>query len=245
MYFCALIMIPQWQKGIVTSVEQATPNTRRYRIEMPEVSSFPFKPGQFVTLDLPISEQRNKRWRSYSIASAPDNSNVIELVIAHLLNGVGSNYIFTEVHEGSVLTLRGPQGVFTLPEQLDKELFLICTGTGIAPFRSMVNYIKEHNIPHNHIHLIFGTRRQEDLLYAAELRALEQSMPHFHYYITLSREDWGGHKGYVHKIYEELCKDKPEAQFMVCGWRPMIDEAKERLQQMGYGSKSIHVELYG
>jgi len=240
-------MIPPWQQGIVTRIEQATHNTRRYWIEMPETQVFDFKPGQFVTLDLPIHEQRNKRWRSYSIASMPDGSNVIELVISYIEDGVGTNYIFKEIKEGSTFTLRGPQGVFTMPEHMEKDLYLICTGTGIAPFRSMLHYINAHGIPHGQIHLLFGTRTQGDLLYADEMRELEKMMPKFEYGPTLSREDWEGHKGYVHAIYEKLCCDygyRP-AHFMLCGWRAMIDEAKERILKMGYDKKDIHLELYG
>src|ERR1035437_8560422 len=109
-------MVPQWQTGIVRRIDQATPNTRRYWIELPETHSFNFKAGQFVTLDLPINEQRNKRWRSYSIASMPDGSNVIELLIVHLEGGVATGYIFNEIKVESAITLRGPQGVFLLPE---------------------------------------------------------------------------------------------------------------------------------
>lgn len=239
------IMLPQWQKGVVKRIEQATPNTSRYWIELPETSSFDFKPGQFVTLDLPIHEQRNKRWRSYSIASRPDGSNMIELVIVHLEQGLGSKYMLTDVCIGSVLTLRGPQGVFVLPDELDKDLFLICTGTGIAPFRSMLHHIHQHGLPHSNIHLLFGTRTQDDLLYADEMKGLERSLSNFKYLPTLSREDWNGHRGYVHPIYEQLCAEKQPAQFMLCGWRPMIDEAKARLLAMGYASKDIHIEIYG
>ena len=238
-------MIPQWQQGVVKQIEQATHNTRRYWIEIKDAESFPFKAGQFVTLDLPIHEQRNKRWRSYSIASMPDGKNLIELLIVYVENGAGTNYFFNEVKEGTELTLRGPHGIFTLPSELDKDLFLICTGTGIAPFRSMVHYISEHNIPHKNIHLIFGCRKQEDLLYKDEMAELEAKLPNFKYHPTLSREQWGGRTGYVHKVYEELCAEKPEATFMLCGWRNMIDEAKHKLLDMGYDKKSIHLELYG
>jgi len=240
-------MIPPWQTGIVKQIEQATYNTRRYWIELPDTPVFDFKPGQFVTLDLPIHEQRNKRWRSYSIASMPDGSNVLELVISYIEDGVATNYIFKEITEGSTFTLRGPQGMFTMPEQMEKDLFLICTGTGIAPFRSMLHYINTHSIPHGQIHLIYGTRTQGDLLYAEEMRDLEKMMPKFEYNPTLSREDWEGYKGYVHAIYEKLCCDygyRP-AHFMLCGWRAMIDEAKERILKMGYDKKDIHLELYG
>lgn len=238
-------MIPQWQKGIVKRIEQATANTRRYWIELPETEVFDFKPGQFITLDLPIHPQRNKRWRSYSIASAPDGTNIVELVIVHLEGGLGSSYFFDEVKPGSELTVRGPHGVFTLPQPLVADLFMICTGTGIAPFRSMLYHIHKHNIPHGNLHLIFGTRTRQDLLYTEEMRELEKLVTDFKYHPTLSREEWEGHKGYVHVLYEALCKEKQPAQFMLCGWRDMVDEAKERIVKMGYDHKSIHLELYG
>lgn len=163
-------MVENWYTGIVTKIENATDNTRRFWIQIPELERFDFKPGQFVTLDLPIHEKKNKRWRSYSIASHPDGSNVIELVIVLLEGGAGSTYLFNEVKEGSELTLRGPLGVFVLPETLDTEIFFICTGTGIAPFRAMTHYLKNHQIPHKDIHLIFGSRYEKDLLYADEMR---------------------------------------------------------------------------
>lgn len=239
-------MIPQWQKGIVKRVEQATENTRRYWIELPETPVFDFKPGQFVTLDLPIHEQRNKRWRSYSIASSPDGSNVIELVIVYLEGGAGTTYFFSEIKEGSELTLRGPQGVFTLPDDIAQDIYMICTGTGIAPFRSMVNHIRNNNLEHKQLHLIFGTRTKGDLLYEQELRELEAAMPNFKYHPVLSREQIDGyHHGYVHNVYAQLCAGTPPANFMLCGWKMMVDEAKQRLLEMGYDKKAIHLELYG
>jgi CDP-4-dehydro-6-deoxyglucose reductase len=67
----------------------------------------------------------------------------------------------------------------------------------------------------------------------------------FHYIPTLSREEWDGRTGYVHPIYEELCASKQPALFLLCGWKVMIDEAKQRILAMGYDKKSIHQELYG
>ncbi|MEJ7680423.1 MAG: FAD-binding oxidoreductase [Segetibacter sp.] len=74
-------------------ISEETSSTHRFWIQIPEVESFDFIPGQFVTLDLPIHEKKNKRWRSYSIASAPDKTNVIELVIV-LLEGGAGYYLF-------------------------------------------------------------------------------------------------------------------------------------------------------
>jgi ferredoxin-NADP reductase len=240
-----------WRKGIVTRIEQETYNTRRFWITIPELDRFDFLPGQFVTLDLPIHEKPNRRWRSYSIASWPDETNMFELLIVLLEGGAGTTYLFNEVHEGSELTLRGPQGVFVLPPQIEKDLYFICTGTGIAPFRSMVHHIQRHAIPHQQIHLIFGTRKKEDLLYLEEMRRLEQEVPGFHYLPTLSREQWDGCCGYVHAVYENLVYQKrngeeaPPAEFFLCGWKNMVDEAKQRILGLGYDKKSIHLELYG
>jgi ferredoxin-NADP reductase len=234
-----------WRKAKVIKIDDHTHDTKRFWIEVPELDTFDFEPGQFVTLDLPIHEKPNKRWRSYSISSWPDGTNVFELVIVLAEAGLGTTYLFNEVNTGSELLIRGPQGVFTLPEQLDKDLFLICTGTGIAPFRSMANYIYLKNISHKNVYLIFGCRHKEDLLYYEELSELEKKLPGFYYLPTLSREHWEGHHGYVHTVYEKLCSEKQEADFFLCGWKHMVDEAKKRITELGYDKKSIHQELYG
>lgn len=241
-------MLEPWRKGIVTKIAQETENTRRFWIEIPEIERFDFKPGQFITLDLPIHEKKNKRWRSYSIASSPNGTNVVELVIVKLEGGAGTAYLFDEVTEGSELLLRGPQGVFVLPETLDKDLFLICTGTGIAPFRSMVNYIHHHQIPHKNIYLIFGCRYQKDSLYGQELKELELAEANYYYLPTFSREkdNCTLRKGYVHTVYEEiLSNEKKDAKFFLCGWKEMIDDAKQKILNLGYEKKDIHLELYG
>ena len=234
-----------WRTGMVTKIENETKDTRRFWIEVPELTSFDFVPGQFVTLDLPIHEKVNKRWRSYSIASWPDGTNIFELVIILDNKGAGTPYLFNEVAVGSELSFRGPQGVFNLRQPIENDILLICTGTGIAPFRSMVNYLHLQNIPRKNVYLVFGCRTKNDLLYYNEMKALETSMPGFHYLPTLSREQWEGSSGYVHAVYESVCADKRPASFYLCGWKGMIDEAKERIVAMGYDKKIIHLEIYG
>lgn len=234
-----------WRIGKVVRIEDETSDTKRYWIEVPELSSFDFTPGQFVTLDLPIHEKPNKRWRSYSIASNPDGSNVFELVIVLNKEGLGTPWLWANASVGTELTFRGAQGVFVLHQPIEKDLFLICTGTGIAPFRSMVRDIKEKQIPHKNIYLIFGCRTKDTLLYYPELTKLQEELPGFHYIPTLSREQWEGRSGYVHPVYEELCAERQEASFFLCGWRGMLDEAKKRILDMGYDKKAIHLEIYG
>ncbi len=236
-----------WRTGIVRSIIDETPNTKRYVVEVPELDVFDFVPGQFVTLNLPIHEKPNKCWRSYSIASWPNGTNTFELVIVLLEGGLGTTYLFNQVQVGNTLSYRGAQGVFTLPSAFDVPTYFICTGTGIAPFRSMVQYIALHNIPHAPIHLVYGCRTQADLLYYNELVALHHNLPNYTYTPTLSRANWAGATGYVHSIYEQHCKasNYAPAQFYLCGWKAMIDDAKQKITAMGYDKKCIHVEVYG
>src|SRR5260221_5320322 len=116
-------MLHPWEQGKVICIEQEAAQSRRFWIQLPEMRSFDFDPGQFVTLDLPIHEKSNKRWRSYSIASWPDGTNVFELVIVLLEGGAGTTWLFNEVKEGDELLFRGPQGKFTLPTPIDRDLF--------------------------------------------------------------------------------------------------------------------------
>ncbi len=243
--------IEPWRTAKVIKIENETTSTRRFWLQVPELESFDYKPGQFVTLDLPIHEKTNKRWRSYSIASWPDGTNVFELVIVFMEDGAGTSYLFDKIEVGSEITFRGPVGVFTLPEVLDTDYYLICTGTGIAPFRSMLHHIALHNLPHKNVYLIFGTRTKENLLYYEELKNLTANNSGLYYIPVLSREDWEGEKGYVHKVYKDLIAAKkqgdalPPAHFYLCGWKNMIDEAKKTITELGYDRKAIHQELYG
>lgn len=241
----------EWRTGKVIRIEDETPTTKRFWIQVPELEAFDFKPGQFVTLDLPIHEKRNKRWRSYSISSWPDGTNVFELIIVFLEGGLGTTYLFNEVTIGTEILLRGAHGVFTLPEKIEKDLFFICTGTGIAPFRSMAQHIANQKIAHKNIYIIFGCRKFNDCLYRDELKALEKLENNFYFIPTFSREEAAGDDyktGYVHAVYEDIIKNANnpvDANFYLCGWKNMIDEAKQRIVALGFDRKAIHLEVYG
>lgn len=238
-----------WRTGTIIRIEDETSSTKRFWIQIPELDRFDFIPGQFVTLDLPIHDQPNKRWRSYSIASAPDGTNVFELVIVLMEGGLGTTYLFNLTEVGTTFAVRGPQGHFVLPDPITSDIFMVCTGTGIAPFRSMVQHIHHNNIPHKEIYLIYGTRKCQDALYLDELMDLKQKLPSFHYFPTFSREQSvaeGLNIGYVHGIYQQLLQEQRDSpQFFLCGWKDMITEARQRIQQFGIDKKSIHFELYG
>lgn len=238
-----------WRNARIIRIENETVSTKRFWIEIIDIDHFDFIPGQFITLDLPIHEQQNKRWRSYSIASAPDRTNVVELVIVLMEGGQGTNYLFNDAVVGTSFPVRGPQGHFVLPDPITTDLFMICTGTGIAPFRSMLHQIHQNNIPHKEIFLIYGTRKFTDALYLNELMDLKQKLPGFHYFPTFSREEQvaeGLSIGYVHGVYEQLLQEqKVDPQFFLCGWKDMITDARQKIQALGIGKDAIHFELYG
>jgi CDP-4-dehydro-6-deoxyglucose reductase len=105
----------------------------------------------------------------------------------HFDGGLGSTYFFDQVVVGTELKFKGPEGGFVLPEVIDQDVVMICTGTGIAPFRSMIWDIYHTGKTHRDIHLIFGTRRKEDILYALEWEQLMNNIPGFKFEVALSR----------------------------------------------------------
>ena len=237
-----------WYDGIVKSIDSIAPNVHRFVVEVPAVQQFDFQAGQFITLDLPIGDKRLQRWRSYSLANAPDGTNQLELCVVRSAAGEGSRYLFEQIEMGSTLRFKGPDGGFVLPEQIEHDLVFICTGTGVAPFRSMLLDLQRTGKPHRDLHLIFGTREADGILYRNDFEALTKTVSNFRYDITLSRQpDWPGYQGYVHPIYAAAYHTvRPDVHFYICGWSNMIDEAVENLLlKLGYDRSQIHYELYG
>lgn len=248
-------MATTWYNSSVIRIEDESPTTKRFWLEIEGVDSFDFKAGQFVTMDLPIGERRRQRWRSYSIANAPDGSNVLEFCIVRLEGGAATDYFFEKVEIGTSIKFKGPDGNFVLPDTIDKDLVFVCTGTGVAPFRSMIQDLKNRKVSHGNIHLIFGTRFQNGILYKDEFEQLVKELPGFRYSVTLSKEEnfhlngqqFDLKKGYVHQVYLENYPEKnPNLSFYLCGWTKMVDEAVANLiLKIGFDRTQVKYELYG
>ena len=245
----------KWYDSQIIRITDESPNTKRFWVKVEGEEQIDFEAGQFVTMDLPIHEKRLKRWRSYSIANAPDGTNILEFCIVYLEGGGASEYLFKEAQIGTPIRFKGPSGTFVLPTSINKDLVFICTGTGIAPFRSMLLDVYKNNKAVKNIHLIFGTRYQNSVLYQEELKQLQSEIEGFDYSVALSREDHlpegnahiDYHKGYVHPIYQEkYATVRPDIDFYICGWSNMIDDAVAKLiVEMGYDKSQVHYELYG
>lgn len=235
----------EFYDGKVVDIIEETKNIRRFFIQIPDFDRLDFVAGQSVKLHLPIDSP--KQTRHYSIANAPDGSNVLELLIVLDPNGKGTNYLFNEISIGSTLRTSRVMGNFVGPKEIETDLCFISTGVGLAPLRSMYLDIFNKNIPHKNIYVIFGTRWQKDLVYLDEFKELEEKYPEFKFIPTLSREEspeWTGRKGYVHDIYKELFTDVRPATFYICGWREMVRQTRSNLMEMGYPRKTIHFERF-
>jgi NAD(P)H-flavin reductase len=240
-------MSKNWYTAQCIKIVEIAPLVKVFTLELDDCDDFQFEPGQFVTLDLPIGDKRLHRWKSYSIASIP-NKNFIELCIVKNPNGQGTKYLFEEFNIGDTLKLKGPEGTFVLRKPLEKKVVMIATGTGIVPFKSMIENIQIHNIQHNGIHLIFGTRYESGILYKSYFEEIEQKDSRFKYDITLSKsENIDYKKGYVHQVYLEEYKDNyKDVVFYICGWSQMIDDCVENLfLKLGVDKSQIIYELYG
>jgi ferredoxin-NADP reductase len=240
----------KWYDSQIIDIQHETDSTKRLWVKIQGEEKVQFQAGQFVTMDLPISDKRLKRWRSYSIASAPvGEDDVLEFCVVKAEESTGgSKYLCEEATIGTPIRFKGPDGTFVLKQPLEKDLVLICTGTGVAPFRSMIWDIYNQQIPYKNIHLIFGCRYEKDILYRQEFEELAQKMSNFKYSIALSREkEWQGVKGYVHEVYTQEYREKrDDVDFYICGWSNMIDDVVAKLViDLGYDKSQIHYELYG
>ncbi len=237
-------MAYEFNEATIVDIIDETDVVKRYYIKVPDDREFRFKSGQFVMLDLPIDSKYTNR--SYSIASAPSEDNIFELCIVLNPNGLGTPYMFKNFEVGSKVMISRVLGKFNVVEPIDHDICFICTGTGIAPLRSMLIDIHNKGLEHKNLYMVFGNRWEKDILYRKEMEELEKTIPGFSFIPVLSRdnEGWNGRKGYVHSIYEEIFADKRPARFYICGWADMLKEARQRLESMGYDRKSIKFESY-
>jgi len=241
----------KWKPAIIRRIEQRSPTVRSFWLELPDRERLDYRAGQFLTLDLPIGQTRRDGWRSYSIAAAADGTNQAELCIVRLPHGKGTGFLFDEATVGTEVLTKEPAGVFTLPAgPLTHDIVMICTGTGVAPFRAMLQErLTKESV---NFHLIFGCRTSADVLYLEEFAALAAAHPNFKYSVAMSREDGATvpgvelSRGYVHPVYETAYAEvRDDVKFYLCGWAVMVDEAKARLLAMGYPVGQIVEELYG
>jgi CDP-4-dehydro-6-deoxyglucose reductase len=207
------------------------PNTRHFEFD-PIDWKPAFVPGQFLSLT------RDEITRAYSIVSPP-HTDTFALCANLVPDGHFSPFLF-RMETGDEVDFKGPYGAFIMKRAPSDSIF-VATGTGIAPFRSML--LSELDRP---VTLIFGVRHREGLLYNDELQRLAEQNPDFRYEPTLTRppEDWDGRAGRVQPHVMEALGERRDVDVYICGLREMVDDLRAKLKEAGLDRKRIIYEKY-
>ncbi len=236
---------------IVDQVTILSYNVRNFRLRLAQPKRLEFEPGQFVIVHVPtqnlpaatkaVHPGESSVKRAYSIACPPHEEGVIELCIQHVEGGAASTF-FWQLKEGMPVTLSGPHGRFTLKQPITYEPVFMATGTGVAPFRSMLKHLFHVNVTQP-IWLLFGTRYEHALLYEAEFRAMASLRHNFHYIPTVSRpKDWHGETGHIQQIFQKHLADFANKEIYVCGWLEIVKAVVKDLESFGVPAAQIHFE---
>lgn len=225
-------------------IDLGVQETRHFKLVFEPGTLFEFDPGQFVNAIAPSLPENKIVKRPYSIASPPYEKGFIDLVWKRIEGGFMTNY-FWKLKEGDTLQIQGPLGRFGFKKPLPKRLVFVATGTGIAPFRSMIQQLFKDGTDRD-VWLIFGNRYETDILYDEAWKELAAEHAHFHYVPTVSRsKDWKGERAYVQKLLPQYIDDSPkDAHLYICGLTNMITEVEKAALEMGFVKEQIFFEKY-
>jgi len=218
------------------------PDVRHFVFEALAVEKLDFEPGQFVSLSDEV--EGKKVTRAYSVASPP-NGNHFELCLNRVNLGTFSPHLFS-LKPGGTIPMKGPFGSFTLRHPILDSMF-VATGTGIAPFRSMLLDSRIWEAAPDRKHkLILGVRHEDGVLYREEFEALEREHPGFQFLPVVSRpgDQWTGRTGRVQPHLLEAIGGRRDVQVYVCGFKEMVNDVRQRLKALGFDRKSVVYEKY-
>jgi NAD(P)H-flavin reductase len=220
------------------------PEVHHFDFEVPGRQELHFIPGQFVSVVEEVDGEEVAR--PYSIAS-PRGGNRFALCLNCVPDGPLSSFLFT-LRPGEEVEMHEPLGYFTLRHP-DRRAVFVATGTGIAPFRSMLLDHLPRTRPH--ITLLFGARHERGLLYREDMERMAREFNTFRFLPTLSEpgESWKGRTGRVQAHLDEaLGLGTPEeianVDVYVCGLKKMVDDVRQELKCRGLDRKQIIYEKY-
>ena len=219
--------------------KQLAPLVRHFVFET-DNGTLQYLPGQFVSFMQAIGDKEITR--AYSLASAPAGNNRFELCLNRVEDGHLSPHLFG-MQPGDTIRMSPPLGQFVLRDP-PRDSILVATGTGIAPYRAMLQAHVREDSPG--FTLLFGVRYESDLLYRAEFQALAARHAHFRFWPTLSRPEpaWTGRTGHVQQHLEAAIAGRRDVDFYLCGLKQMVDQVRGILKGMGFDRKQIRYEKY-
>ncbi len=210
---------------------------------------FPFEPGQYATLGLVGHDGPKLIRRPMSVSSSADDLSEYEFFI-RLVDSGGFTPLLWERKLGDPISITGPKGKFLLQDDGRRALF-VASGTGLAPFTSMIDTLRDRGRTHD-IVLLQGVSHEHDLAWRDELSELEASGFPIRYVPTISRPNenptWSGCKGRVEAIVESQLDEHgltPEtATLYLCGNPEMITAVEDIAAARGFPPEQVRKELY-
>ena len=225
--------------GIVTDIRRDTPDIKTFRVNAPEGGKvFDHMPGQCAMLSIPgVGEAM------FSITSSPTNKEYQEFSIKKC--GCLTDWLHA-MEVGQQVTIRGPYGK-NFPVETDlkgKDLIFIAGGVGLAPLRSVINYVRDNRENYGHVDVVYGARSADDLLDINEIKEEWANTKDFDVHLTIDNEQegWDGHVGFVPNYVKELGFDTNKT-VIVCGPPIMIKFTLAALIELGFEKSQVFTTM--
>lgn len=235
-------MAQPMQQAPVVSVRSLSPGVRELVLS-PLERKISFRPGQWVSLQLPVGEHP-PLVRAYSMAEPEAPSGHLVLAFDHVPKGLGSGYLFT-LKEGDRIVLSGPYGNFAVPEPLSKELVFVARYTGIVPIRCIIKHLFAGALS-TKITLVYGGPSRTELIYHDEFTELASRHDSFRYVATVPdghEQSDGEHRTEI-ELLPSLLGGRKDVLPMICGTKAFVRPLRAYLTELGFERREIQVETY-
>ena len=241
---------------VVAAVREEIPGVARTVVfDVPEAlkATFDWQAGQHVTLRFRIGGDEVRR--SYSISSSPNAGDPLRITVKRVEGGLVSNHVNDSIEPGARVDVMAPFGGFVFqPEpRRRRTCYLIGAGSGITPLYAMLRTILVAE-PWSAVHLLYGNRNADSILFLGELSRLEEDHPRrLTVRHVLSRPGWGSpcwRRGRIDAAAIEawIAENPPyaqDAQYFVCGPGAMNRTVVSALTSIDVPTGRIHLESYG
>ena len=222
--------------GVITGITQETPDVKTFKVNAPEGGKlFEHMPGQCAMVCIPgVSEAM------FSITSSPTNKEYQEFSIKKC--GTLTDQLHS-LEVGDEITVRGPYGNnFPVDTELKgKNLLFIAGGIGLAPLRSVINYVLDNRDDYGTVDILYGSRSMDDLVKLEEIKNVWMNTPGVNVHLTIDREQegWDGHVGFVPAYLKELEFDTNKT-VLLCGPPIMIKFVLQGLLELGFSKEQVY-----
>jgi len=225
--------------GVVTDIRIDTPDVKTFRVLTPDgVKPFDHMPGQCAMLSIPgVGEAM------FSITSSPTNTEYMEFSIKKC--GCLTDWLHA-MDIGQQITIRGPYGKpFPVETELKgKDLLFIAGGIGLAPLRSVINYVRDNRANYGSVQIVYGARSKDDLVDYNEILTEWMADDGVEVNLTIDREQegWDGHVGFIPNFVKELNPDLKKTVLM-CGPPVMIKFTLQGLMELGFEKTQVYTTM--